>query len=64
MRPLDALQNSQPPELQTDAGILYGSNIIDPYTERNPHGGLDVFWLVSTWNPYTVLLMKSHFHAP
>jgi hypothetical protein len=44
---------------QFDIGRMYGVNIIDPYTQ--PSGtGLDVTWNFSTWNPYGVLLMRSH----
>lgn len=44
-----------------DIGRLYGVNIIDNYTKPDGQGGLDVFWNVSTWNPYGVMLMKSNF---
>ncbi len=44
-----------------DAGRLYGASIIDPYTAPNWDGGLDVIWNVSTWNPYSVVLMKTSF---
>jgi hypothetical protein len=50
-----------PPSVETDTGFLYAPNIIDAYTQPNPRGGLDVYWNVSTWNPYRVLLMRSSF---
>lgn len=43
-----------------DAGILYAPNIIDAYTRSDGAGGLDVFWNVSTWNPYLVALLKTN----
>jgi hypothetical protein len=62
VRPIDSLLSScQTPIVQTDVGRLYGSNIIDPYTARNGDDGLDVFWNVSTWNPYGVVLLKTTF---
>jgi hypothetical protein len=42
-------------------GFLYGANIIDNWTE--PRGPLnqdaDIYWNVSTWDPYEVLLMRT-----
>jgi hypothetical protein len=43
-----------------DTGILYGPNIIDAYTRSDGAGGLDVFWVVSTWNPYMVGLLRTN----
>lgn len=43
-----------------DAGILYAPNIIDPWTRPDGRGGLDVFWVVSTWNPYLVALLRTN----
>ncbi|MBN1655731.1 MAG: hypothetical protein JXA30_18345 [Deltaproteobacteria bacterium] len=42
-----------------DPGRLYAPSIIDGYTAPNARGGLDMFWNVSTWNPYTVMLLKT-----
>jgi hypothetical protein len=50
-----------PPEVETDAGHFYAPNIIDAYTRHNEHHGLEVFWNVSIWNPYRVLLFRSTF---
>jgi len=59
-RPLDVFNpGCAPPPFPFDIGRLYGSNIIDAYTTPNHEGGLDVFWNVSTWNPYGVMLMKT-----
>lgn len=44
---------------QLDIGRMYGVNIIDAYT-RTSGSGLDIAWNVSTWNPYAVLLLRSH----
>jgi hypothetical protein len=41
-----------------DEGWLYGASIIDPWTQVHADG-VDLYWHVSTWNPYTVILMKS-----
>ena len=60
VRPLDAIVPGCPtPAVQLDVGRLYGVNIIDAYT-RPSRAGLDITWNVSTWNPYAVLLMRSH----
>jgi hypothetical protein len=59
-RPLDVFNpGCAPPPFPFDIGRLYAVNIIDAYTRRNSEGGLDVFWNVSTWNPYGVMLMKT-----
>ncbi|MET0385329.1 MAG: hypothetical protein ABW321_05190 [Polyangiales bacterium] len=47
-----------------DPGFFYAPNIIDFYTRPNDKGGLDVYWNVSTWNPYRVLLVRSSFNPP
>lgn len=58
-RPLDVFNpGCAPPPFPFDIGRLYASNIIDAYTTRNGNG-LDVYWNVSTWNPYGVMLMKT-----
>lgn len=49
-----------------DSGAaLYGANIIDSFTRAVPAEttrgpAANVFWLVSTWNPYSVVLVKTH----
>jgi hypothetical protein len=45
--------------ITTEPGRLYSPNIIDRYTRANARGGLDISWVVSTWNPYTVVLFES-----
>jgi hypothetical protein len=46
-------------------GALYGANIIDSMTRRvGARSGrgpaADVFWNLSTWHPYSVVLVKTH----
>lgn len=52
------------PRTQPDPGRLYGVAIIDNYTSPHADDGLDMFWNVSTWNPYSVVLMKTTIRAP
>jgi hypothetical protein len=64
-RPVDRLVPGCPVTgLESDPGRLYGVNVIDPYTAESDGGGLDVVWNVSTWNPYSVLLLKTHIAPP
>ena len=58
-RPLDTVLDGCPLQLP-DPGRLYAPNVIDEYTQPTADGGLDMFWNVSTWNPYGVLLFKTH----
>jgi hypothetical protein len=57
-RPLDTALDGCPFAFP-DPGRMYAPNIIDNYTRPNAAGGLDVFWNLSTWNPYAVLLFKT-----
>jgi len=46
-------------------GSLYGANVIDALTrpvksEKGRGPAADVFWNVSTWHPYSVVLVKTH----
>jgi hypothetical protein len=60
VRPAHALnEQCAPPTEERDAGFFYAANIIDAYTQMNTKGGVDLFWNVSTWNPYRVLLMRT-----
>jgi hypothetical protein len=43
---------------QYDRGFFYGANIVDTWTTARDTS-VDLYWFVSTWNPYQVLLMKS-----
>ena len=40
-------------------GRLYGPSIIDPWTRARADGGVDLYWNLSTWNPYQVVLMRT-----
>lgn len=42
----------------SNPGGLYGPNIIEPWTEPRS-GAVDLYWNLSTWNPYEVVLMKT-----
>jgi hypothetical protein len=46
-----------------DLGVLYGPNFIAPWTRSRP-GAVDIFWNVSTWNPYSVVLLKTTLTSP
>jgi hypothetical protein len=46
--------------IEFDIGNFYGSNLIDAYTGPDGSGGVDLYWNISTWNPYGVLLVKTH----
>lgn len=39
-------------------GVLYGPSIIDAWTTARGQA-TDVYWFVSTWNPYQVVLMRT-----
>jgi hypothetical protein len=44
----------------TPYGFLYGPNIFDPWTSTREHGNaVDVYWNVSTWNPYETVLLRT-----
>jgi hypothetical protein len=59
-RPLDSVFPGCPQlGKMVDAGKLYAPDIIDPYTRPDGHGGIEITWNVSAWNPYGVLLLKS-----
>jgi len=56
----------------SDAVHLYGVNIIDAWTEdvsdriadlEPGERAVELYWNVSTWRPYQVLLMKSQLRA-
>lgn len=40
-------------------GLFYGPDIIEPWTTEHSDGTADVYWHLSTWNPYQVVLMKT-----
>jgi hypothetical protein len=64
-RPIDTfLPGCAPFGYTFDNGFFYGANIIDSYTQSDGHGGMDLYWLISTWNPYAVLYVKTNLRPP
>jgi hypothetical protein len=43
----------------SEIGVLYCPAIIEPWTVVDDSGAVDLYWAVSTWDPYQVMLMKS-----
>jgi hypothetical protein len=61
IRPVDAFLPGCFPSGKTfDRGFFYGANIIDAYTRPGDAGSMDIYWNVSTWNPYGVLFLKTN----
>lgn len=59
-RPVHAfLPNCQPFGF-FEPGTFYAPNIIDAYTRPDGAGGVDIYWNVSTWNPYAVVLVRTN----
>ena len=46
----------------SEYGRLYGANVVDSWTMSRTGGADDVYWNVSTWNPYEVVLMKTRLN--
>lgn len=42
-----------------DYGVMYAPFIIDAFTKSGGAGMADVYWTLSTWNPYRIFLMKT-----
>ncbi|HKP60647.1 MAG TPA: hypothetical protein VJV78_28160 [Polyangiales bacterium] len=42
-----------------DNGTLYGPNIIDVWTSQRDPDTTDLYWFLSTWNPYQVVLVRT-----
>jgi hypothetical protein len=60
-RPPDAVLPGCPQLGMTfDSGRFYAPNVIDAYTRPDGAGGVNVFWNLSTWNPYAVLLVRTN----
>lgn len=51
--------------VSTNYGFLYAPNIIDVWTTPTPNSSTDadLYWNVSTWDPYETVLMKTHIHS-
>jgi hypothetical protein len=61
IRPVDSfLPGCLPLGKTFDNGFFYGANIIDAYTKSDGADGMDIYWNVSTWNPYGVLFLKTN----
>lgn len=60
VRPIDFFFNCFPFGKNFDQGFFYAANIIDSYTESDGQGGMNLYWNVSTWNPYSVLFVKTN----
>jgi len=45
---------------EIDVGFFYAPNFIDAWTRPDGKGGLDLYWNVSTWNPYGVQLYRTN----
>jgi hypothetical protein len=59
-RPLHVLNPACGPfPIEFDVGGFYGANLIDAYSGPNGEGGVDLYWNVSTWNPYGVILVRT-----
>ncbi len=64
-RPTDFFLPGCPPiGAAFDIGRFYGANIIDAYTRPDGAGGAELYWNVSTWNPYGVVLVRSTVQNP
>jgi hypothetical protein len=50
--------------MPNERGRLYGPNIVEPWTEEREGGAIDLYWHVSTWNPYQIVLMKTRLTPP
>jgi len=44
---------------EAEIGALYSPAFIEPWTSVAESGAVDLYWAVSTWDPYQVMLMKS-----
>lgn len=55
------------PSLKTnpDFGVEYGVNILSTFTKLGPEpNSATIYWNISTWNPYRVVLMKTTLTVP
>ena len=53
---------SEPTEDRSDYGFLYAANIIDAWTVPTAKGAR-IYWNVSTWHPYQVVLLKTELET-
>lgn len=47
------------PNREATWGGAYGLSLIDSFTKQDSRGKSTIYYTLSTWNPYTVVLMKS-----
>jgi hypothetical protein len=57
--PQPACPDVSDPHSTDQAGDAYGPYLISRFTRGAPGGTSDIYYLMSTWNPYTVVLMRS-----
>lgn len=57
--PVSACRDVSDPHSAGQAGDAYGPYLISRFTRGTPGGASDIYYLMSTWNPYTVVLMRS-----
>lgn len=55
-----------PPFAGRPYGFLYGPNLIQEWTStrHEPEPGVDIYWTVSTFAPYQVVLMRTRINDP
>jgi hypothetical protein len=53
---------SEPNYPSSEPGQFYSAHVIEPWTTVRGDS-VDIYWVVSTWNPYQVVLMKSELRA-
>jgi hypothetical protein len=46
-----------------EIGVLYAANIIQAWTQQADTGAVDLYWTVSTWDPYQVVLLKTRIES-
>lgn len=53
------------PNPNLDFGVEYGVNILSTFTKPGPEpNSATIYWNISTWNPYRVVLMKTTLTMP
>jgi hypothetical protein len=51
------------PGHEHEGGAVYGPYIIAPYTTPNPDGTTTMYFVLSPWNPYNAMLLKTTIAA-
>ncbi|HYL34531.1 MAG TPA: DUF4185 domain-containing protein [Bryobacteraceae bacterium] len=52
--------SGKPVDYGSDPGVTYSPNLLDRFTQ-SADGSVTVYYTLSTWNPYEILLMSSTF---